>query len=235
MPTIPGLTDATLPLAGADRLPISQSGLTRDASMADVAALAEIYAANNLGARPDRLDAEGRHFTTEGAGQQLTTWFPPVITTAASYGPVYQVTGAGLLWTRGLVSAGPDRVLEIEAEVEQVSVGGGELPCVRVGLRSLGGSYANTDVTPDAWSPPSASLAAGRVLTLRARFGGADRSEVDPWADLASAVWLRPVVEVNRLADLSGYAVGSQARVRRLLVRDVSSQVDAENWLMCFS
>ena len=232
MPTIPGLTNATTPLSGDDRLPIDQSGLTRDASLADVAALAEVYAASNLGIRPDRLATGAVHFTTQGAGLQLTSWFPPPLTTAAGYGPVYEVAGGGILWTRGLVSAGPDRVLEVEAEVEQTTVGGGEEPCIRLGLRSLSASYANTDGTPDAWSPLSAPLAETKVLTLRARFGGADRSEVDPWADLAAAVWLRPMVEVNQEADLSGYATGSTARIRRLLVRDVTSHQDLENWLL---
>lgn len=236
MPTIPGLPDATLPLSGADRIPIHQlDGVTRDSTLADVAALAALYASNDLGARPERLDALGTHFTTQGAGLQLDSWFPPAITMAAAYGPVFQATGAGAVWTRGMVSAGHDKVLEVEAEIEQVSVGGGEAPRFRVGLRSLSASHANVDASPDAWSPLSQPMTAGRVLTVRHRFGGIDRTEVDQWADAAAAVWLRPMVEFNRKGDLTGYEPASVARVRRLLVRDVTALVEAENWLMISS
>jgi hypothetical protein len=233
--TISGLSAAARPLTGAEVLPadVTQGGQTDRFATADVAALAELYAMAHLGARPERLDAAATHFTTQGAGDPLAVWFPPAVTSAAGYGPVYQAAGQMNLWTRGTVPAGPDKVYEVEAEVAQVSVGGGESPVFRVGLRSLDGSYADTDGTPNAVSPVSSVMAAGLVRTFRWRFGGANITEEDQWADTAAALNLRPFVDVNLKSDLSGYVTSSVAQVRRLLVRDVTHLVEAANFLFC--
>lgn len=231
--TISQLPPGGVPLTGSEVLPADQTsgGTSENFTAGDVAKLGELYAMANLGARPERLDAAGTHFTMQGTGNPLTVWFAPAIATAVGYGPVYQAAGQANLWSRGVVPCSPDKVYEVEAEIVQVSVGGGESPVCRVGVRSLDGNYADTDVTPNSISPASAVLTGGQVLTVRHRFGGANFTEVDQWADTGSAIYLRPYVEANLKADLTGFVATSVVQVRRLLIRDVTSLVDTADFL----
>jgi len=226
MTTISGLNPGSPPLTGNEVLPtdITVGGLTYRFTTGDVAKLAELYAALN-GAVPERIDAAAVHFTTQGAGAALTTWFAPTVTTKAAYGPVVQATGGLQLFSRWPHSAGPGKILEVVAEVEQVTVAGGESPVTRVGLHSLKNDLTDTSLTPDAVGAASAVLTAGQVVTLRQRFGvSADlANSVLAWADAGSAAWFRPFVDVNLKSDLTGHVASSVAYVRRLVVRDVTS------------
>lgn len=230
MATISGQTAGTTPLSGAEVLPadVSLGGTTERFTTADVARLAELFAARN-GDAPERLDAAGTHFTTQGAGDGLTTWFPPTIATEAGYGPVAQSTGGLQLFSRWPISNGSGRILEVVAEVEQVSVGGSESPVARVGLHALKSDFSNDTGTIEVFGAASAILTAGQVLTIRQRFGAAAAAGVDvlAWADDANAAWFRPFVQVNLKSDLTGNVASSVARVRRLSVQDITAQVNA--------
>lgn len=217
--TIPGLPDSPLPLTGAERVPIDPNdGVhTYDASTGDIAKLGALYAAT----QPETLDAAATYFTTQGAGDPLTTWFPPTVATVAGFGPAATYTGAGSLYTRGVRVAPLGRVWEVEAVVEQVSVGGGETPTARLGIRALKNDFTDTAGTPEIYGAASAALTAGQIVTLTYRFSDAAPYGGAAWANPSTAVWLRPVVQVN-----NGGAGSSVARVRRLTVRDVTATVN---------
>lgn len=239
MPTIPALTDATLPLDGTERTVLVQGGLAKDADVAAIARYAEVVNALKLGAWPERIDTEGVYFTTQAAGDPLTTWFAPTLEALAGFGAAIKNTGQLKAYTRGVVSGGADRVYEVEAEVEQVSVGGGETPSVRLGMSSMKADYSATDGSPDAYSPVLATLTAGQIAVLRYRFGFDAPDGGAAWADGAAAIWMRPVVEANRKADNSGFETNSIARVRRFKVTDVTKLVAAEDealaWTLAYT
>jgi hypothetical protein len=222
--TITGLPTGALPLSGAERFPIdsADASTTNDIATGDLAALAELLTGAHLNIGPERIDPTAVHFTTQGAGDPVTVWFPPTVATLAGYGPVAPFTGGGDVYTRRVIPAAPTRIWEVEAEVEQVSVFGGESPVARVGLRSLKSDFTDTDATPMSWGAATSILAAGNIVTIIARFGFSAPAGGFGWADPATAVLFRPVVEINQKSDLSGPTANSVARVRRLLVRDVT-------------
>lgn len=231
MATISGQTAGTTPLSGAEVLPADTSlgGLTERFTTADVAHLAELYAANN-GAAPERVDALARHLTTQAAGDPMSfaTWFPPTVVTESGYGPVAQFTGGSGCLSRWPVTRSATRIYEVHAEVEQVSVTGGESPVARVGLYSLKNDFTST-ASIVAQGPATAIMTAGLVTTIVQRFGATAAPGVDvlAWADDATAVWFRPGVQVSVKSDLSGFCASSVANVRRLKITDVTSIVTA--------
>jgi hypothetical protein len=228
--TITGLPNGALPLSGAERLPVdsADASTTNDISTGDVAALAELLTGAHLNIGPERIDPTAVHFTTQGAGDPVTVWFPPgSIPVLAGYGPVAAATGAFDLYTRRVIPASPTRIWEVEAEVEQVSVFGGESPVARVGLRSLKSDFTDTSGAPLSWATASAVLTAGQIIVLTARFAATAPPGGFAWANPATAVLFRPVVEINERSDLAGSSPNSVARVRRLLVRDVTDLAPA--------
>jgi hypothetical protein len=234
MSTIHGLTDATTPLTGNERIPLDQPDgdggfLTRDATVADAAYYAEVTNSLKLGYWPERIDTRGAYFTTQAAGDPLSVWFAPTLESLAGYGTVIKNTGQLRALTRGTVSGGADRILQVEAEIEQVSIGAGEAPSIRLGMTSMKSDFTATSGAADAYSPLLATLTSGQVAVVRYRFGVTAPAAGVAWADGAAAVWLRPIVEANRKADNSGFETNSIARVRRLRVTDVTSQASS-NW-----
>lgn len=228
MGTIPGLPNATVPLAGTERLPIDDGTTTYDAATGDIAKLGELYAALNNGAAPERIDSLGFHFSTQGSGDPLVTWAPPPIAPVGGYGYTAAFTGGGPLYQRRVIPAASTRIYEVEAEVEQVSVGGGESPIARVGIRSLKSDYSDTSVAPEVYGTPTSVLAAGNIVVITSRFAAAAPTHGFAWADPATAILMRPLVQVNWKSDLSGACASSVARVRRLTIRDVTPLVADE-------
>lgn len=227
MTTISGLAAGFTPLSGNEVVPADSSlgAQTERMLTSDIAHLGELYAAAN-GAAPERFDALGRHFTTQLAGDPQATWFPPTIVTEAGYGAVAQATGGLTVFSRWPITRSATRIWEVEAEVEQVSVGSGESPCVTVGLGSLTSAYAATSGAPYASSVPTGPLVAGQVAVITQRFAAsALDASIVVWKDDASAAWFRPWVNINISP---GYAqlTTSVARVHRLRVRDVTSLVN---------
>lgn len=229
MPTIDGMPNIVGLLAGDEEIVLAQAALGRNATPDQVAVRAQILAAIASGSFPERPDALGLHFTTQGAGDPLSVWFAPTINNLAGYGYTIQATGGATIYTRPTLSGGKGRVYEVEALVEQVSVGGGEAPAVRIGMRSLKSDFADTDGTPDAFALVSAAGAAASLTVHRARFGYTAAPGIVQIADAATAIWLRPAVQINRKADNSGGETNSIARIRRYTVRDVTAIVRAED------
>lgn len=226
--TISALPGAPTPLTGNEVVPadVTSGGATDRFTTGDVAKLAELYAAVNLVAWPERFDGAGTYFSTQGAGAPLTTWFAPTIAVAAGYGNVAQYTGSAVIYTRGAAPAGPSKVYEIEAEIEQVSVGGGETPAARVGIYAMKSDYTSA-TTPSVSSALTVTPAA-QVTVIKARFAFAAGAGMAAWGSPSEAVFLRPFAEINRKSDDSGAAATSVARVRRLKVTDVTAQAGAE-------
>jgi hypothetical protein len=224
MTTIPALTDAPLPLTGAERVPIDPNDGTHtyDAATGDLATLGALYAHAALGAGPERLDAAATYFTTQGGGDPLAVWFPPAVVAVGGYGFAASYVGPGSLYTRNLRAAPAGRVWEVEAVVEQVSVGASENPTARLGIHCMKSDFTDTSGAPEVYGPASAVLTAGQVVTLTYRFASVAPYGGAAWADPATAQLLRPLVQVN-----GGGAGSSVARVRRLLIRDVTAIVGA--------
>jgi hypothetical protein len=230
MTTIPGLPDGATPLAGTERAPIDTGAATYDVAVKEFGKLGELYSALVSGAAPELLDAIGFHFTTQGAGDPLATWAPPAsIPTVAGFGPVASFTGgASALYQRRVLPCASTRIWEVEADVEQVSVGGGESPVARLGIRSLKSDFSDTSGAPEVYGTPSAVLTAGQIVTISYRFAAVAPTHGSAWADPGTAIYLRPLVQVNQKSDLSGPCTTSIARVRRLKVRDVTDSVGVE-------
>jgi hypothetical protein len=231
MTTISGLPPkAAGPLTGLEVIPADQSsgGLTERFTSGDVASLGESYAALNLAVFPERFDAAGTYFTTQRAGDPFSTWFPPSIVVESSYGYVAQVTGGLRLYTRGALPMGLDRIYEVEAEIDVVSVGGGETPYVRVGMASLKADFTATDATPDSFGAVVGPVAAGGAVVVRGRFSLSAPAGGFAVQDPSTAILFRPFVEVALQADASAYYPSTVTRIRRLTVRDVTALVLAK-------
>lgn len=230
MPTISGLPDGPALLTGLERLPADQTpgGTTVDLSSASLATLGQLYSALNLTVFPERFDAAATFFTTQRAGDPASTWFPPTVVVESGYGYTAQTTGGAQIFTRGVLPMGLDRIYEVEAEVDVVSVGSGETPYVRVGLASLKSDFTATDGTPDAAGAVVGPIAAGGSTTVRARFGRTALAGGFTVADPSIAMLFRPYVEVALNAGASAYYPGTVTRIRRLTVRDVTALVQAK-------
>lgn len=232
MTTISGLPNGTTPLTGAERFPADESlaGATKDFTTLDMAKYAQLVTMLNSGQMPDRIDAAGAFLTTQEAGDPATVWFAPTMSTLAGFGPVVEKTGSIFVVSRTPFLAS-GRVFEVEAEVEQISVGGGESPIARVGLYSLKSDY--TTVTAPTWlagansEAKSGTLTAAQIVTVKARFAAADGLDVTGWRSPSTTIFVRGFVEANLKSDLSGYCTTSIARVRRFTVRDVTAAQQA--------
>ncbi|PZR32299.1 hypothetical protein [Caulobacter segnis] len=177
---------------------------------------------------PDRLDATGSWFSEAAVGDPaaLADPTPAAIVNVAGYGFEYRASNAqATLYAKGVLSAAAGKVYEIEAEIDQAVVGGGETPAARLGLQGLDAAFASTGA-----QAVSALVAtpAGPVTIVRARFGYAAPAGGVAWPQPGVSVWLRPFVTCNRKADNSGPVTACTARIRRLTVRDVTAVVAAE-------
>lgn len=219
MAKIPSLPADTPPLTGAELVITDDGTTTGRTTSRDLARLGALQSSAELNVFPERLDAAGTYFTTQGAGDPLAVWFPPSsIVAETGVGLVAVGTGSFALWTRGIKAASQSQVWEVEAVVEQFSVGAGETPTVNVGLSSLKSDYTFTSGAPSVFSPASAVLVAGNVVTVRCRFGAIAPFGGVAWADPTLAAMIRPFVIVN------GSGAGSSvARIRRLTIRDISA------------
>lgn len=229
MTTISGLPADSPPLTGNELLPADQSlgGTTERVATADIARLGELYAALHLGAAPERIDQYGTYFSTQPTGEPVATWFAPSVANVTGFGYVIAVGGGGPVYQRGVMPAGPNQVWEVEADVEQVSIGSGENPIFQVGVASLKNDYTATSGANESYGP-AVAIAAGQQATIRWRFATANvdpTGQLYPWNDIASASFLRPIVRANFKSDLSGACVNSVARIRRFKVRDVTSLI----------
>ncbi|MCY1648189.1 tail fiber protein [Caulobacter sp. SL161] len=175
---------------------------------------------------PDRLDATGSAFTEALVGDPSAVASPAgaKIVNAAGYGLLYQAAGAATLAHKGVITAGPEYVIEIAVEIEQTVVGAGETPAARIRLQGLDKDYASTGA---AATGPLVVTPAG-VTTITRRFAYVAPTGGTAWPQAGVAIWLRPAVDINRKSDDSGAAAGSTARVRRMSIRDVTATVASE-------
>lgn len=226
MTTISGLPNKPSgPLTGAEVIPADQSlgGTTERFTAGDVATLGELYAALHLGAAPDRMDANGTYFSTQGAGEPVATWYPPAMELVASLGYAARVTAGGPVYQRGVIAGSSALVWQVEADVEQVSIGAGENPVFQVGLASLKSDFTTTSGTNEAYGP-LVTLAAGQIATISWQFSALGGfNDLYSWRDQATAAFLRPLVRANVKSDLTGFCANSVARIRRFKVRDISA------------
>jgi hypothetical protein len=212
--------------------------VTKQVLVDDIARRGALRALTDSSAYPERLDAAATYFSTQGQGDPLTGWFPPAVTNVAGYGYVAQQTGFMIVTTRGAYTSGKDRIYEVETEVEQVAVGGGETPIVKVGCWALTSAFTDTSGA-NFTSVDSAPLIAGQLSVYRQRFGAAANVArgVMAWQDTATCAWLRLGVVANIDPAFASFP-NSIARIRRVKVTDVTSLVaseqaraDQDDWL----
>ncbi|MBY0395661.1 MAG: DUF1983 domain-containing protein [Thermoleophilia bacterium] len=199
----------------------TNAGNSATAASASATAAASSYnAARDAAANtfPDTFANSGEAFTAQGGGAPSAVVSISPIVTIAGFGPAAEMAANGSVAnTRQVIAAVAGRIIEVTAEVQLSVLAGGATVTVRPIITSLDGSYAASIGT--AGGPTSAFGAVGDILTVTRRFSNAAPSGGTAW--IGSPAWLRMGVQAQGSAT-------STVRVRRITVRDVTSQAAAE-------